>query len=176
MDGMLSQQMNIDAVRMMGEQMQAAQDTIAIMEQTKKANMGMKTVDLDKAADLQDDIEEMLNEANYITVRIPLHFPPLARQNPPTKDQKEKESWLTKGFMSIVIHANTSQETLGRNYAVDGIDDAELEAEIDGLEEELYFGTATVPQFQPVQTPGQQVPAANYSQPSKTEADPRLRQ
>eukprot|EP00188_Purpureofilum_apyrenoidigerum_P001124 Plantae.Rhodophyta-Purpureofilum_apyrenoidigerum.ctg1584.p1 GENE.Plantae.Rhodophyta-Purpureofilum_apyrenoidigerum.ctg1584~~Plantae.Rhodophyta-Purpureofilum_apyrenoidigerum.ctg1584.p1 ORF type:complete len:230 (-),score=58.58 Plantae.Rhodophyta-Purpureofilum_apyrenoidigerum.ctg1584:208-897(-) len=105
LDRSFAQQMNVDAVSMAVAQAKEAKDTITAMEQTsKQLQKELKLVDLDKAENLQDDLEEILNETNYIS------------------------------------------ETLGRDYTVDGINEAELEAELNEIEEDLFDSSlASVP-------------------------------
>lgn len=69
LDQSFKQQMNVDAVSMAVEQMKEAKDTISIMESTnKQLAKELNKVDLDKAENLQDDLEDILNQTNYISV------------------------------------------------------------------------------------------------------------
>mmetsp|Transcript_9723 Transcript_9723/g.41690 ORF Transcript_9723/g.41690 Transcript_9723/m.41690 type:complete len:143 (+) Transcript_9723:579-1007(+) len=126
LDQSFKQQMNVDAVSMAVEQMKEAKDTISIMESTnKQLAKELNKVDLDKAENLQDDLEDILNQTNYIS------------------------------------------ETLGRDYTVDGVDEEDLEAELDGIEEDLFLNTGTeVPMTKavPGQYAGAAVPQAGYSE------------
>ncbi|KAJ8906913.1 hypothetical protein NDN08_003397 [Rhodosorus marinus] len=126
LDQTFKQQVNVDAVSMAVEQMKEAKDTISIMESTnKQLAKEIKKVDLDKAENLQDDLEDILNQTNYIS------------------------------------------ETLGRDYTVDGVNEEDLEAELDGIEEDLFLNTGTeVPMTKavPGQYAGVPVPQAGYSE------------
>lgn len=108
----MNQQFNMDQVRNAAGSVKDAKDTMAGLESmNKEMRKEMKSVNIDKLEDVQDDMEEILQDTEEI------------------------------------------QESLGRSYMVgDQVDDAELEAELDGIEEDLFAGD--------------QLSAPSYLQPS----------
>lgn len=134
-----AQQANLTAVQDAQYQLTEAKETGAMLEeQNRVMQRQMKEVNVDRIADVQDDMREHLLDNQEI------------------------------------------QETLGADYGVDGIDDAELEAELEGLGEEMGFqetvGAEATPSYLmpqgPSATPSYLAPAAGSSNPAEREANP----
>jgi Snf7 len=77
----------------------------------------------------------------------------------------------------IIADTQEMTEILGQDFGVDGIDDAELEAELEGLGEEMGFGEAvgahSTPSYLPVAQPESLSARPSYLEPNAGSAAPQ---
>ncbi|KAI8843992.1 Snf7-domain-containing protein [Chytriomyces cf. hyalinus JEL632] len=106
-DQLMQQSFNMEQASMTTENLK---NTIVTVDAMRLANKEMKTqykkIDIDKVEALQDEMEDLMEQANEI------------------------------------------QETLGRSYGLpEGIDDDDLEAELDALADDLYEEEEEIPSY-----------------------------
>ncbi|KAJ3415180.1 hypothetical protein HDV05_005460 [Chytridiales sp. JEL 0842] len=123
-DQLMQQSFNIEQASMTTENLK---NTLVTVEAMKTANKEMKTqykkINLDKIEKIQDEMEDLLEQANEI------------------------------------------QETLGRSYGLpDDVDEADLEAELDALGDELFDEEEEVPSYLQDETP--ELPSASIQDPN----------
>ncbi|KAJ3070132.1 hypothetical protein HDU98_006832 [Podochytrium sp. JEL0797] len=122
-DQLMAQTWNMEQASMTTENLK---NTLVTVDAMKAANKEMKTqykkINLDKVEQLQDEMEDLMEQANEI------------------------------------------QETMGRSYGLpDGLDEDDLEAELDALGDELYEEDEEIPSYLQDDIP--ELPATSTSDP-----------